>query len=169
MTETEIINPDKLEIEGSSKDETVNSETELDFYPKIGKSKYLEGVGRRKTSVARVRIWDSDNKKDFEITINNIDYQNYFPNLELRKIVEAPLKKIKAQSNYLVTVKVRGGGLRGQAEAIRLGLSRALVKLNEEWKKKFRQAGFLTRDSREVERKKYGKRKARKEEQWQKR
>lgn len=169
MIEAETINQDKLEIEEPNKEETVASETELDFYPKVGKGKYLEGVGRRKTATARVRIWDNDKKKDFEITVNDVDYQSYFPNLELRKIVEAPLKKIKAQSNYLVTVKVRGGGLKGQAEAIRLGLSRALVKLNEEWKKKFRQAGFLTRDAREVERKKYGKRKARKEEQWQKR
>lgn len=169
MIETETINQDKLEIEESNKEEIVASETELNFYPKVGKGQYLEGIGRRKTATARVRVWDNDKKKDFEIIVNNADYQSYFLSLELRKIVEAPLKKIKAQSNYLVTVKVRGGGLRGQAEAIRLGLSRALVKLNEEWKKKFRQSGFLTRDDRKVERKKYGKRKARKEEQWQKR
>lgn len=168
-TDTETINQDKLDIEEYSKDEVMSSEAELNFYPKIGKGRYLEGIGRRKTATARVRIWDNDKKKDFEIVINNINYQNYFPNLELRKIVESPLKKIKAQNNYIVTVSAKGGGLRGQAEAIRLGLSRALVKLNEEWKKKFRQAGFLTRDAREVERKKYGKRKARKEEQWQKR
>lgn len=169
MIETETINQDKLEIEESNKEEIVASETELNFYPKVGKGQYLEGIGRRKTATARVRVWDNDKKKDFEIIVNNADYQSYFLSLELRKIVEAPLKKIKAQNNYLVTVKVRGGGLRGQAEAIRLGLSRALVKLNEEWKKKFRQSGFLTRDDRKVERKKYGKRKARKEEQWQKR
>lgn len=169
MTETETISQDKLDIEESNKEEATVSETELSFYPKVGKDKYLEGIGRRKTSTARVRIWDNDGKKDFDIMINNIDYRNYFSNLELRKIVEAPLKKIRSQSNYSVTIKVKGGGLKGQAEAIRLGLSRALVKLNEEWKKRFKQAGFLTRDAREVERKKYGKRKARKEEQWQKR
>lgn len=165
QAETETISQEKLDVE----EEVVESDSGLDFYPKIGKDRYIEGIGRRKTAIARVRIWDNDKKKDFEITVNRVSYQNYFPNLELRKIIEAPLKKIKAQSNYSVTIKVNGGGLRGQTEAIRLGLSRALVKLNEDWKKKFRQAGFLTRDAREVERKKYGQRKSRKEEQWQKR
>ena len=138
-------------------------------FPEIGKGRYVEGLGRRKRAVARVRIWDQEGSQEFNIVVNNKNYLDYFRNIELLKIVEAPLKKIKAQKVYRVTCQVKGGGIRGQAEAIRLGLSRALVMLNEEWKPIFKQAGFLTRDPREVERKKYGKRKARKEEQWQKR
>jgi len=138
-------------------------------YPFVGKGKYIEAIGRRKRASARVRIWDNDSEKEFDIVINDRYYLDYFKNIEFQKIVEAPLRKIKATKNYKVTVKVKGGGPRGQAEAIRLGLSRALVLLNPEWKPKFKKAGFLTRDPREVERKKYGRRKARKKEQWSKR
>jgi small subunit ribosomal protein S9 len=137
--------------------------------PMIEKEKYIEAIGRRKRATARVRIWQNETNKEFFILVNDRDYLDYFKNIELQKIVEAPLRKIKGTKNYKVTCKVEGGGKRGQAEAIRLGLSRALVLLNPEWKPKFKKAGFLTRDPREVERKKYGKRKARKEEQWQKR
>ncbi|MFZ8806399.1 MAG: 30S ribosomal protein S9 [Minisyncoccia bacterium] len=144
---------------------------EVITFPKIGKDKYIEGIGRRKTAVARVRIYDASKKtKDFEINVNGKDYKDYFSNLiEFIKIVNAPLRKLKAFGIYKVSVKVKGGGLRGQAEAIRLGLSRALVKLNPEWRPRFRKAGFLTRDPREVERKKYGLKKARKAPQWHKR
>jgi small subunit ribosomal protein S9 len=144
---------------------------EVITFPKIGKDKYIEGIGRRKTAVARVRIYDASKKtKDFEIIVNGKDYKDYFSNLiEFIKIVNAPLRKLKAFGIYKVSVKVKGGGLRGQAEAIRLGLSRALVKLNPEWRPRFRKAGFLTRDPREVERKKYGLKKARKAPQWHKR
>jgi small subunit ribosomal protein S9 len=157
--------------------ETITEEIKLEeektpqpvLLPVIEKEKYLEAIGRRKRATARVRIWQNDSQKDVNILINNISYKEYFKDIEFQKIVEAPLKKIKGQKFYKVTVQVKGGGKRGQAEAIRLGLSRALVLLNPEWKPKFKKAGFLTRDPREVERKKYGKRKARKEEQWQKR
>ncbi len=142
--------------------------SEIEF-PRIGNGRYIEGVGRRKRSVARVRIWDQEDGEEFNIFVNNKNYLDYFKNIELQKIVEAPLKKIKAQKAYRVTCQVKSGGIRGQAEAIRLGLSRALVLLNHEWRSILKSAGFLTRDPREVERKKYGKRKARKEEQWQKR
>jgi small subunit ribosomal protein S9 len=151
-------------------EEEKKTEVESLILPEIGKGKYIEGIGRRKTSTARVRIWDNDSKKEFNITINGKNYNEYFHNnLEFKKIVESPLKKIKGQGAYKVTVQAKGGGVRGQAEAIRLGLARALVLLNPEWRPKFKKAGFLTRDPRMVERKKYGKRKARKEEQWQKR
>jgi len=155
-------------------EETKNLEEEKQteqkvILPVIEKGRYIEGIGRRKRATARVRIWQNDSQKDFSILINNRDYKEYFKNLEFQKIVEAALKKIKGQKAYKVTVQVKGGGKRGQAEAIRLGLSRALVLLNPEWKPKFKKAGFLTRDPREVERKKYGRRKARKKEQWQKR
>jgi small subunit ribosomal protein S9 len=157
--------------------ETITEEIKLEeekisqptLLPVIEKGRYLEAIGRRKRATARVRIWQNDSQKDFNILINDIGYKEYFKDIEFQKIVEASLKKIKGQKAYKVTIQVKGGGKRGQAEAIRLGLSRALVLLNPEWKPKFKKAGFLTRDPREVERKKYGKRKARKEEQWQKR
>lgn len=159
----QIVEEEKLEVQ-----ESVKQETSLNQFPLVGEGRYIESIGRRKTSSARVRIYDNA-RKEFDILINDRNYQDYFPNIELRKIVEAPLRKIKAQNIYRVTVKVTGGGVRGQAEAIRLGLARALVLLNPEWRDKFKKAGFLKRDPRMVERKKYGKRKARKEEQWQKR
>ncbi|GIW67427.1 MAG: 30S ribosomal protein S9 [Candidatus Parcubacteria bacterium] len=162
--ETKVEEVKTLEIEK----ETEEPKTEVSF-PLIEKGRYFEGIGRRKRATARVRIWQNDANKDFNILINDRNYKDYFKNIEFQKIVEAPLRKIKAQKIYKVTCKVIGGGPRGQAEAIRLGLARSLVLLNPEWKPKFKKAGFLTRDPREVERKKYGKRKARKEEQWQKR
>lgn len=159
-----------LQTEDKTNKETISFETEeKNEMPLIGKDRYIEAIGRRKRASCRVRIWDNDQDKEFNITINDKPYFDYFKNIEFRKIVEAPLKKVKVHKNYKVTVKVGGGGLRGQAEAIRLGLARCLVLLNPDWKQKFKKAGFLTRDPREVERKKYGKRKARKEEQWQKR
>lgn len=142
-------------------------------FPRIGSGKYIEGIGRRKEATARVRIFDAPRKtkeKDFEIIVNGRDYKEYFSNLiEFIKATNAPLRKLKAFGVYRVSVKVKGGGLRGQAEAIRLGLARALVKLNPEWRSRFKKAGFLTRDPREVERKKYGLKKARKAPQWHKR
>ncbi len=138
-------------------------------YPQIGKGKYIEGIGRRKTATCRVRIWDQEKDVDeYEILVNNKKYTEYFPTLELTKIVDSPLRKLKTKA-YRVTVLAKGGGVRGQAEAVRLGLARALVKLNPAWRIKFKKAGYLTRDPREVERKKYGRRKARRREQWQKR
>jgi len=150
-------------------EEKIEKAEEVIVLPEIEKGRYIEAIGRRKRATARVRIWQNDTNKEFFILVNNQDYFDYFKDLELQKIVEAALKKIRGTKFYKVTIQVKGGGKRGQAEAIRLGLSRALVLLNPEWKPKFKKAGFLTRDPREVERKKYGKRKARKEEQWQKR
>ena len=166
-TTLEEIKKEKVtEEENKSQKEETIIESAL---PNIPKGKYFEGIGRRKRSTARVRIWQNDLKEEFNILINDKNYKEYFKDVEFQKIIEAPLKKIKGQKVYKVTVKVKGGGKRGQAEAIRLGLSRALVLLNQEWRPKFKKLGFLTRDPREVERKKYGQRKARKEEQWQKR
>lgn len=138
-------------------------------FPLIGKGKYIEAVGRRKTATCRVRIFDQTKKtEDFEIVVNNRKYTDYFQSLELVKIVDSSLRKLRAYA-YKVSVLVKGGGLRGQAEAIRLGLARALVKLNPEWRSRFKRSGYLIRDPRAVERKKYGRRKARKREQWHKR
>lgn len=135
------------------------------------KKRYWEGIGRRKTSVARVRIFavrpfNSDQPK---ITVNDHFYQDFFSSLEWRKIVEEPLRKIHLVDRLEVSVKVNGGGIRGQAEAIRHGLSRALVEFNSDFRKKLSHLGLLKRDPRVKERRKPGLKKARKAPQWSKR
>ena len=137
--------------------------------PKIGQGKYIEGIGRRKEAVARVRIWDNTTEENMQIFVNDRYYTEYFPALYLQKSADAPLRKLRLFNQYKVTVKVKGGGLHGQADAIKLGLARALVKLNPEWRPRLKKAGLLTRDAREVERKKYGLKKARRAPQWHKR
>ncbi|MCD6500842.1 30S ribosomal protein S9 [bacterium] len=130
------------------------------------KPKYFEAIGRRKTSVARVRLFTQGEKG---ITINDKPYRAYFPIEALQKTVEAPLKEIKSQDKFKISIKVRGGGLSGQAEACRHGIARALVVLNPLFKKRLRKAGFLTRDPRMRERKKFGLKRARRAPQWSKR
>lgn len=127
--------------------------------------RYFEAVGRRKTAVARVRIFVK--KGDF--LVNEKPYQEYFPTLDLRVIFEASLKKAKVLDKLSATIKVKGGGPKGQVGACLLGLARALVKYNPNWRTKMKKAGFLSRDPRMVERKKYGLKKARRAPQWQKR
>lgn len=125
----------------------------------------INTVGRRKTSVARVYM----NAGKGEITINEKKIEEYFPSELLQIIVKQPLVKIQEEGTYNFDINVFGGGLKGQAEAIRLGISRALVEANEESKPALRSEGFMTRDSRMVERKKYGRRKARRRFQFSKR
>lgn len=122
-------------------------------------------VGRRKTSVARVYLRPGSGT----IVVNKRPLEQYFP-LSWRRInLTSPLKVTSTEGQFDVVVNVRGGGLSGQAEAVRLGISRALVKYNEELRKPLRDAGFMTRDPRMVERKKYGQPKARKRFQFSKR
>lgn len=130
--------------------------------------KYIGAIGRRKTSIAKVRVYDSASEK--KMVINEKDIAAYFgKNIPLVEKINAPLKLLNLENKYLITVKVNGGGTTGQADAIRLGISRALLKMNEAYKKELRARGFLTRDPREVERKKPGLKKARRAPQWQKR
>lgn len=138
--------------------------------------KYYETVGRRKSSVARVRIYtkkasdETGPDNSALITVNGKDYQEYFHNSEeLKNTVEAPLKKLKSIDRFKATVKVLGGGITGQAEAIRHGLSRALVLFDPNFSKKLKKSGYLTRNPKEKERRKYGLKKARKAPQWAKR
>lgn len=128
--------------------------------------KYFEAVGRRKTSTARVRIWVEDSGI-FEI--NKKDYKNFLTTEELITVVNAPLRKVKMLENFKVSVIVSGGGIRGQAEAIRHGIARALVKYDPELRLRLKKSGYLKRDPRSKERKKYGLKKARKAPQWSKR
>ncbi|MGE0771604.1 MAG: 30S ribosomal protein S9 [Cyclobacteriaceae bacterium] len=122
-------------------------------------------TGRRKTSIARVYVKPGKGK----ITVNDRDLKEYFKSEIHQTTVKQPLTLIKAEDQFDVTVNVEGGGIKGQAEAIRLGISRALVTVNEENKPTLKKEGLLTRDSRMVERKKYGRRKARRRFQFSKR
>ena len=129
------------------------------------KIQYL-GTGRRKTSVARVRLVPGETG----VTINGKDMREYFGGREiLAKIVEQPLELTETLNKYGVKVNVIGGGNTGQAGAIRHGVSRALLVVDAELRGALKEAGFLTRDSRMVERKKYGKKKARRSPQFSKR
>ena len=125
----------------------------------------INTVGRRKTSIARVYFQSGKG----EIVINGRDLSNYFPSEVLQIIVKQPLVKVEEDGNFDIKINVDGGGLKGQAEAIRLGISRALVATNEEHRPSLKSEGFLTRDPRMVERKKYGRRKARRRFQFSKR
>lgn len=128
-------------------------------------SRYVEAVGRRKTSVARIRIIPAS-KNVFKI--NDRDLASYFPTDELRKIIEEAIGRVKV-GNFSVSVHVKGGGIHSQAEAVRQGISRALVKHDESSKEKLKKLGFLKRDPRAKERRKFGLKKARKAPQWSKR
>lgn len=125
---------------------------------------YIGAVGRRKTSVARVRITPASKTS---MQINSRDLANYFPTEELRSVVEEALKK--TESKFTVTVVVKGGGIHSQAEAVRHGIARALVMHDESFKSPLKSTGMLKRDPRAKERRKFGLKKARKAPQWSKR
>ncbi len=125
----------------------------------------VNALGRRKAAVARIFV--SEGKG--QITINKRDLTNYFPSPMLQYIVKQPLNKLGVAEKYDIKVNLDGGGFNGQAEALRLAIARALVKINPEDKPALKSEGFMTRDPREVERKKYGQPKARKKFQFSKR
>ncbi len=122
-------------------------------------------VGRRKTSVARVILRNGNGK----ITVNGKEFETAFPQLLSREDILNPLKVTETEGNYDIMVNVHGGGTTGQAQAIRLGISRALIEINPDNRTALKKEGFLTRDPRMVERKKYGRPKARKRFQFSKR
>jgi small subunit ribosomal protein S9 len=129
------------------------------------KGRYTEAVGRRKTAVARVRLFEGSGK----MLVNGKDPKSYFLLPRLLAAAVAPLEQMNLLKQFDVTVTVRGGGTSAQAEAVRHGLSRAIVLHTPDWKPRLRAMGYLTRDSRMVERKKYGLKKARRAPQWAKR
>ncbi|RJQ26683.1 30S ribosomal protein S9 [Candidatus Parcubacteria bacterium] len=130
-------------------------------------TKYFEAVGRRKTAVARVRLFTGKFDKS-EVLVNEKSFAKYFGTERLRKIVIDPFTTLSLDS-YKVSVNVVGGGTTAQAEAIRLGISRTLIMLNPIWRANLKVLGFLKRDPRMVERKHPGLRKARRPQQWRKR
>ncbi len=134
----------------------------------LEKNEYVRAIGRRKTATAQVRLYKAAKT---EITINDKKASDYFPTDELMSVVLGPFLKSEDHGvgHYKITVIVSGGGVRSQAESIRLGITRCLVKLSGELRPVFKPLGFLKRDPRIKERKKFGHRKARKKEQWKKR
>lgn len=122
-------------------------------------------VGRRKSAVARVRITPGSGK----ISVNGRDYEDYFGRVSQRKLLREPVDLLEVGKDYDISANVRGGGLTGQAGAIRHGIARALVKASPDHKPKLKKAGYLTRDARIKERKKYGLRGARRAFQFSKR
>jgi small subunit ribosomal protein S9 len=129
--------------------------------------RYIEGIGRRKEAVSRVRITPS---KKFDVKVNDKTLADYFDTAELQKIATASFEDIEGIDQiFSVSVHVKGGGIKSQAESIRLGSARALVEFNEELRKDLKKLGYLKRDPRVKERKKFGLKKARKSAQWSKR
>jgi|SRR5665647_1177422 len=135
--------------------------------PMVFIGEYIYALGRRKTSVAQVRVY-AKHKGEQAIIINGKNLDEYFTIDRLRDAVKAPLVAL-GKEGFSVSVKVVGGGIMGQAEAAKLGIARALVKMDEANKPVLRGLGFMTRDARVVERKKPGLKKARKSPQWAKR
>lgn len=125
----------------------------------------INAIGRRKTAVSRVYLAAGNGN----IQVNGKEYKQYFPSEILQIILNQPFASINGVGGYDVKVNVRGGGITGQAEATRMAISRALCELNAEFRPALKKEGFLTRDSRMVERKKYGRRKARRRFQFSKR
>ncbi len=158
-------------VEGKKTTEEVTEITEAteekEFnFDDLKTDRYFEAIGKRKTAVANVRLYTQGDKT---ILVNDKDYKEYFPVLELQQIIESALEKMNAVGKFRISVKLNGGGFHAQAEAVRHGISRALVKLDPEFRKKLRRIGYLTRDPRKRERKKFGLKRARKAPQWAKR
>ncbi len=126
---------------------------------------YINATGRRKSAIARVYLAEGTGK----ITINKVDIEQYFPSAILQYVVRQPLTVLGIEGKYDIKANLDGGGFTGQSQALRMAIARALVKINEEDKKALKSQGFLTRDSRKVERKKSGQPKARKRFQFSKR
>lgn len=127
--------------------------------------KQKNGLGRRKEAVTRVFL----SKGEGKIIVNDLDYKAYFPQVYLQNQVELPFKTIDGVGKFDVTINAAGGGKKGQAEASKLGIARALIQVNAEWRPALKAAGLLHRDPRSVERKKFGKKKARRSYQFSKR
>jgi small subunit ribosomal protein S9 len=138
-------------------------------------ARYFEGLGRRKTAVARVRLFEGaavrgkTKGKTADIIVNAQDYRSYFPAGEIRSLAEESLRKTKCLNRFKIEARIKGGGIHSQAEALRHGIARALIKFNPDFRKRLKRVGLLKRDPRMKERKKFGLKKARRAPQWSKR
>ena len=128
-------------------------------------AKKFSGSGRRETSVARVTLIEGSGS----FTFNGKDISQYFPSPSMKMTIEKPFKVVNMEGNFDVIVNVSGSGLSSQSDAVSLGISRALLEVDQDLRSKLKKAGLLTRDARKVERKKYGLKKARRAEQFTKR
>lgn len=164
ITDKETVLDNPLIIEGETDEVTISSDL-----PKreLKKDEYLKTIGRRKTATAQVRLSLSDKATD--IVVNGKPMEEYFPTTTLQKMVKQPLAKTKYQQEFTITVIVRGGGPAGQAQAVRHGITRALVEYDPNTRTTVKKLGYLKRDPRSKERKKPGLKKARKASQWSKR
>jgi small subunit ribosomal protein S9 len=156
--------PKKEKIKKERKPKATKPEVEKKEAP--SKERYFEANGRRKTSIARIRLFTKGDKTSL---VNGKPYDKYFPTLELKQIFLSALEKMNCLDRFGIEANVKGGGLHSQAEAVRHGIARALVLFNPEFKKRLKKAGFLTRDPRMRERKKFGLKRARRAPQWAKR
>lgn len=163
----EVAEPKKME-EAPAEIKSVVAEDDDEFVFKIPAKldRYYEATGKRKTAVARVRLYTQGDKV---MVVNEKPYEKYFTTKDLQNIAFSPMEKMKAAGHFKVTALVSGGGIHAQAEAVRHGISRALVEFNADFRKRLRRAGFLTRDPRARERKKFGLKRARRGPQWSKR
>ncbi len=144
--------------------EAAVEETKAELVAPTGE--YIYALGRRKTSIAKVRLFK---KGAGQITVNGRPLNDYFGPLELRNLITDTLKAVGLEGAVDISAEAEGGGVRGQADSVRLGLSRALIELNPVWRKTLKKLGNLTRDPRAKERKKFGLKKARRAPQWSKR
>jgi small subunit ribosomal protein S9 len=149
-----------------AEEEEISKEIAKAIKENTGKDRYFEATGRRKTAVARVRLYT---KGDKEFLVNNKPFAKYFTLTDDQETATSSMKKMKCLDKFRVTVIVKGGGHSAQAEAVRHGIARVLVDFNSNFRKRLRKAGFLTRDPRMRERKKFGLKRARKAPQWAKR
>ena len=148
-----------------------SSEALINFDKKDSK-RYFESIGRRKRAIARVRIFTANPKDSASqggFTVNEKTLQDYFRGDDLVEVAMESFNKLKASDHFRVTAKVNGGGISAQAEAIRLGVAKALIKFDANFRKKLKKSGLLRRDPREKERRKYGLKKARRAPQFSKR
>lgn len=130
------------------------------------RGKYISTIGRRKTAVAQVRLYKNGKG---HIVVNDLAFDKYFPTFQFKNIIMQPLKLGGLEKKLDFSILVKGGGKKGQAEAVRLGIARSLIAMNKGLKPTLKKAGLLTRDSRKKERKKPGLKKARRAPQWSKR
>jgi small subunit ribosomal protein S9 len=161
--------------------DTVREEDDIDLGPETleelpegAKEKYYEAIGRRKEAVARVRLMtrksgDKATEDRALMTVNGKDYADYFLDANLLQRIEQPLRRLKSLHRFKVSAIVQGGGISGQADAVRHGISRALELFDANFRKRLKKSGFLTRDPRRVQRKMPGLKKARKSGRWAKR
>ncbi|MCK4744966.1 30S ribosomal protein S9 [Candidatus Parcubacteria bacterium] len=167
IEKTKVVASKPAKNEDKQKEKAPDNEKSVENDGAIkSKKKYIYEVGRRKEASAQIRLFK---KGDGKITVNGKDIKDYFPSQVMQEIVRAPLKIVGQDGKLEILAKVSGGGVCGQAEAIRHGISKTLLEINTNFRKPLRKHGYLTRDSRVKERKKPGLKRARKAPQWVKR